>query len=102
MSDVPAGPEHDKEVFALWRLMSGAVLSLPESPARERAKQTIDDTIGCRFNHPRLPGCPTRPEMPGYVWPAVAAGGAAVGAALLALIARLIGRLRIRMAARKT
>jgi hypothetical protein len=82
---VPPGTEHDKTAFGLWRLGQGTLGALPESEARERAKRDIDQTIGCRFKHDKLPSCSTRPGFP--IHAGVLGGIGALG--LLALLGGL-------------
>lgn len=65
VSAAPAGPDGDLEALSLWWLVKPSLQSLPESPIRESAIAEVDELVGCRFGeHPKLPGCSTRPAFP--------------------------------------
>ncbi len=97
---IPPGPEHDYAALAMWRVANGTFGQVPESPARKAASQRVDDATGCRFHHPRLPGCPTRPPFPVLVYVLLGAGGAGVLTILGALVVHLVAYVRARRAAR--
>jgi hypothetical protein len=94
--DVPADPSHDREAFGLWRLVSGSLESLDKSEARDAIKKDVDQAIACRFKHPQLPDCPSRPPFPTYAAVLAAIGTAGLLAVLGGLavggIRRLLGR----------
>jgi hypothetical protein len=84
--DLPPDKDHDREAFGLWRLAGGTLDSLPQSETRDKAKADIDQAIACRFSHPQLPPCPTRPPFPTHT--AVLGGIGALG--LLAVLGGLL------------
>lgn len=84
--DIPADEDHDREAFGLWMLAAGTLGSLPESETRSDVKAEIDQAIACRFSHPRLPPCHSRPGFP--VHAAVLGGIGALG--LLAVLGGLV------------
>jgi hypothetical protein len=103
--DVPLDTDHDKRAFGAWRLSAGTLKSLPDTPVRNKAMQDIDEAIGCRFNHPQLPGCASRPGFPIHagVLGGIGAAGflAAFGGVLYGLGRRLVRWFKARRAAKR-
>jgi hypothetical protein len=91
---VPPAAEHDKQALGLWRLTLGSLKAMPESAERDRAKQRIDQRLGCRFIHPALPECPTRPRPPLSAIALAGVGAAALLAAVLGLAVNVIRWIR--------
>lgn len=98
---IPPDPSRDQEAFGMWRLAQGTLAGLPESPSRDKARADLDQFIGCRFNHPQLPACPTRPGFPILAGILGGIGGLSLLVLLGTLIVRTIQNVRARLARRR-
>ncbi len=98
---VPSDPSRDQEAFGMWRLAQGSLAALPASPTRDKARADIDQLIACRFNHPQLPGCTSRPGFPILAGILGGIGGVSLLALLGSLVVRTIQHVRARLARRR-
>jgi hypothetical protein len=92
------GEAGEKQAVGMWMLASPAVEALPRSDARVAAQQKMDEFVGCRFDHPRLPGCASRPAFPVGIWLLGGAGAFALALVLASMLQTAIGRVALRFA----
>lgn len=85
------GPEGDLEALGLWCLIAPSMQGLPEGPVREAAAREVDELVGCRFEHPKLPGCASRPPLPVGMFLLAGTGGFALCLILASLLQSTLG-----------
>jgi hypothetical protein len=95
-------PAGEKEAVGLWMLASAAASALPKSDVRDAAMLEMDEFVGCRFDHQRLPACSARPPFPVGIWGLGGVGAFALALVLASLVQTLGARIAIRLKNRST
>jgi len=94
----PEGPDGDKDAVGMWMLASSSLDALPETPARADAEREADQFVGCRFDHPRLPQCTSRPPFPFAIYLLGGVGGLSLTLVVASVLWSSVSRLATRKA----